>query len=367
MKGITVSNSLRNRIRRAVLLGCVSGAALLALAVGQATAAITYPGGGSSFTGSTEGWTMTADCPNVPLVLICSASGSYDGTAGNPSGSLADKTEITLNVLGAFSAEAVETSPTFTAAESGAGTLALERQFEDAELISLGPVVEYSANLVDKTTGTKQKAFAETVEKEGATAFGPKQGPVALVAGHVYAIEIVATTKSTVGIGLLGSATFRLDNVSVTGPAAGGSGGGGTSGGANGGSGGNGGEGEDISIRKGGSGGVSSARLESLIRSSSLVGPAVLKGNKLSVKAACPKKVGTTCTMTLQGMLNRHKPATTARRARVKMGKTKMFALKVKPAAKAKVKAKKKVLFKETVRAGKARATVYKSLKLVRK
>jgi len=349
-----------------LLLGCVSGASLLVLAVAGASAA-TYPGGGSSFSGSTEGWNVTAECPNIPVVLLCSASGAYDGTTGNPSGSLADKTEITLNVLGTFSSKAVETSPTFTVGESGAGTLALERRFEDAELIALAPVVEYSANLIDKTNGTKQTAFSETVEKEGALTFGPKQGPVALVAGHSYAIEIAAVTKSTLGVGLLGSATFWIDNVSLTSTAPGGPGGGG-GGGNGGGGGGNGGEsGEDIPVAKGGSGGVSSSRLESLIRSSSLVGPAVLKGNRLTIKAACPKKVGTTCTLTLRGQLNKKKVATTSRRARVKQGKKKQFALKVKPAVLGKVKTKRKLLFKEMVRAGKARTTVWKSIKLVRK
>lgn len=135
-----------------------------------------------------------------------------------------------------------------------------------------------------------------------------------------------------------------------------------------GGNGGNGEEGgEGANGANGGAGGVSSARLESLIRSSSLIGPAVLKGHRLTVKAGCPKKVGVTCTMTLQGQLSRQKAATTARRARVKEGKRKQFALKVKPASLAKVKAKKKLLFKETVRAGKARATVWKSITLVRK
>jgi hypothetical protein len=354
-----VSISLRSRIRRACLLGCASGAALLALAVGQASAA-TYPGGGNTFSGSSEGWTVTAKCSNVPLTLLCAATGSYDGTAGNPSGSLSDKTEITLNAGGLFSSEAVETSPTFTAGESGEGLLALERQFEDAELVALTPVVEYTANLVDKTNGTKQKAFSETVE--GASAFVRKQGPVALVAGHGYAIEVDATTKSSVaGVGLLGSATFRLDNVSVTGPG----GGGGVGGNANlnGTKGGNGGQG-------GGGGangsGVSAAKLESLMQSS-LVGPATLHGNKLSVKAGCPKKVGATCTLSVQGMLNRHKAATAGRKAKVKKGKTKKFALTVKPAARKKVKAKKKLLFKETVKAGKTKVTVYKTLKLIRK
>jgi hypothetical protein len=346
--------SLRKRIRRATLLGCVSGAALLALAVGQASAA-TYPGGGSTFTGTAEGWTVAAKCPTIPAPL-CTASGSYDGTAGNPSGSLADKTEIAVGLLGLFTAEAVETSPTFTATESGAGSLSLERQLEDAELVSLTPTVEYTANLVDKSDGSKQKAIAETVG--GATGFAPKQGPVALVAGHSYAIEIDAITKSNVAnVGLMGSATFRLDNVAVTGP--GGSGGG--TGGGNGGSGGNGGEGAN------GAGGVSSAQLASLLQSSSLIGPAVLKGNKLTVKAKCPAKLKATCTLGITGMLSKKKPATAARRAKVKKGKTKSFALKVKPAALKKVKAKKKLLFKETARVGKTKATVYKTLKLVRK
>ncbi|MFT3863738.1 MAG: hypothetical protein QM729_05645 [Solirubrobacterales bacterium] len=345
-----VSISLRTRIRQALLLGCVSGAALLVPAVGQASAA-TYPSGGSTFSGSAEGWTSQAECPPIPLTLLCEANAGYDGNAGNPSGSLSDETKITLNLVGAFHSSVVETSPNFTATESGAGTLNVERQFENAELLALGPEVVYTANLVDRTTGAKQKAFSDTVE--GASGFTAKHGPVALVAGHQYAIEIEAETKSTVAsVGLMGSSTFHLDNVNVTGPGGGSGGGGG------------GGEGEGSA---GGAGGVSSARLESLIRSSSLIGPAVLKGSKLSVKAKCPAKVGATCTITLRGMLNKHKPATTSRRAKVKKGKTKKFTLTVKPAARSKVKAKKKLLFKETVKAGKAKATVWKALKLVRK
>jgi hypothetical protein len=347
-----VSIALRNRIRRAWLVGCVSGAALLVLAVGQATAA-TYPGGGSTFTGSAEGWTVTAKC-STPAPL-CTVSGSYDATAGNPSGSLADKTEIAVGLLGLFAAEAVLTSPTFTAGESGAASLSLERQFEDAELASLTPTVEYTAYLVDKTDGNKQTAIAETVA--GATGFAPKQGSVALVAGHSYAIEVDATTKSSVAsVGLLGSATFRLDNVAVTGPGAGGGGtGGGTGTGGNGGNGGN------------GAGGVSSAQLAGILQSSSLIGPAVLKGNKLTVKAKCPAKLKATCTLAITGMLSKKKPATTVRKAKVKKGKTKSFVLKVKPAALAKVKTKKKLLFKEQAKVGKSKATVYKTLKLVRK
>lgn len=361
-----MSTSLRKRIRRACLLGFVSGAALLVLAVGQASAA-SYPNGGSTFSGSSEGWSLESKCT---LGALCKASAEYDGNAGNPSGSLDDKSEILLGLLGVFGTHAVVTSPTFTATDSGAGTLALERQLVNSELLSLTPKVEYTATLVDKSTGSRQQAFAETIEGVTGT-FAPKQGPVALVAGHSYGIEIAATTTTSLAsIALLGgSIDFRLDNIAVVGPA-----GGETPpnnpnppNGKPGDNGDNGEGGEGANGANGGAGGVSSARLESLIRSSSLVGPAVLKGNRLTVKAGCPKKVGTTCTLTLQGQLTRQKAATTARRARVKEGKRKQFALKVKPASLTKVKAKKKLLFKETVRAGKARATVWKSITLVRK
>src|ERR1700755_117272 len=92
-----VSISLRSRIKQGMLLGCVSGVALLALAVGQASAA-TYPGGGSTFTGGAEGWALTAKC-SAPAPL-CTATGAYDNTAGTPSGSLADKTEMLVGLLG---------------------------------------------------------------------------------------------------------------------------------------------------------------------------------------------------------------------------------------------------------------------------
>jgi hypothetical protein len=369
-----VSITLRKRIRRACRLGCVSGAALLVLAVGQASAAI-YPNGGSTFTGSAEGWTGKTECPgiyaalNIPL-LLCTSSAGYTGAAGNPAGSFNGTTEITLNLLQLFNSEEVATSPSFTATAGGSGTLKLDRQFAPEGLLQLAPHVDYTAYLVDKSAGgSKQKAIAETIE--AASPFTTKTGGVTLIAGHTYTIEVVASIGSSIagveGIGLLGSTSFRFDNVSVTGPEP-------PNGpnppncngcnGNNGGDGGNGGNGAEGGA--GGAGGVSSARLESLMQSS-LVGPAMLNGNRLSVKAKCPAKVGTTCTISLQGMLTKHKPATVGRKAKVKKGKTKSFVLSVKAPARAKVKTKQKLLFKETVKAGQAKATVWKTLKLVRK
>jgi hypothetical protein len=304
----------------------------------------------------------------LELPVVCTTTGTgYDGTAGAPAGSFADKAQIPISALSLFSASFVDESPAFTAIAGGTGSVSLSRQFLPGALITLSPTFTYSVYLVDKSTNTKQKAFTETLTAEAP--FATKVGGVSLTAGDTYAVQIEATTTASSLLGLLTETVSRFDNVVVTGPNATGGNpptetpsGSGTDGGngSNGEEGGNGGNGN------GGAGGVSAARVENLLRSS-LTGRAVLKGNRLTVKAKCPAKLRATCTLTIQGMLKKHKAATTNRRARVKKGKKKNFALKVKPAARKKLRSKKKLLFKETARVGKSRATVYKTLKLVHK
>ena len=170
--------------------------------------------------------------------------------------------------------------------------------------------------------------------------------------GHTYALSIKTETSSTVaGTALLGGTTsLRFDNVSLSVDTSGGGNGGGAGAGVGGGSGGS----------------LTNQQLGSLI-GSSLIGPAILKGNKITVKAKCPVKVGATCRITLRGMLSRKKPATSSRKAKVAKGKTRKFVLRVKPKGLKKVSQSKRLLFKETVRAGKAKATVYKRLKLIKR
>lgn len=356
--------SLRTRIRRTLLLGCVSGAALLVIALGQASAA-SYPNGGSSFSGSAEGWKATpTECKLLGLVeLLCTTNGTgYDATAGAPAGSLADDVQIPVSLLSLFKAAFVNESPAFTAAASGPGQLSLSRQFVPGSLLSLTPTATYTAFLVDKTTNTKQKAITESMTAEAP--FATKSGAVTLTAGDTYAVQIEASTTASNVVGLLTETATRFDNVVVTAP----------NGpetpneppNNNGNNGTNGDNGEGGGGGNGGAGSVSAARLESLLQSS-LVGPAVLKGNKLTVKAKCPPKLKATCTLAITGMLSKKKPATTQRKAKVKKGKRKSFVLKVKPAALKKVKTKKKLLFKEQAKVGRSKATVYKTLKLVRK
>jgi hypothetical protein len=291
------------------------------------------------------------------LEILCGTTGTgYDATTGAPAGSFADKAQIPVSALGLFKASFLDESPAFTAGASGAGSLSLSRQFLPGGLVSLTPTFTYSAYLLDKTTNTKQKAITETFSAEAP--FATKTGPISLAAGDSYVIQIEASTTTSSLLGLLTETSSYFDNVVVTGPnSTGGNPGEEVPPGKNGNNGENGNE---------GAGGVSAARLESIFQSS-LIGPAVLKGNKLTVKAKCPAKLKATCTLGITGMLSKKKPATAARKAKVKQGKTKSFALKVKPAALKKVKTKSKLLFKEQAKVGKSKTTVYKTLKLVRK
>ncbi len=406
-----MSNSLRSRIRQALLLGCVSGAALLTPMVGQASAA-TYPGGGSTFTGSAEGWKATSTCKllsALELPLLCTATGAYDGTAGAPPGSFATATSIPLNLIGLFKSEVVAESPAFTAVSGGAGSLGFSRAFTPGGLIGINPQFTYTVNLVDKTANAVEKVTSETLE--GESPFANKVAVLSLTAGHEYQVKIEATTSSSIAsIGLLGGeAIGRFDNVVVTGPdapekgekgeagekgekgaagekgATGGNGATGESGksgtngtagtnGTNGASGSNGTDGSNGSNGANGANGgegsgtgstsITSSELRS-IAGSALTGSATMSGTRLSVKAGCPTKAGTACTISLQGMLNRHQAATAGRKAKVKAGKSKNFALSVKPASRAAMKTKSKLLFKVTIKAGTATATAYKTLTLI--
>jgi hypothetical protein len=316
-----------------------------ALVAGPAQAATTvYPAGGSTFTGGAQGWEVTEASCNVSA--LCTASGGYDGSAGNPPGSLAANTTIALNLVTVFKSTVVLRSPDFTVASAGDGTLHLERQFSSGALVDLTPTLEYSVALLDRTAGTKSEPLTETVSNN--PEFIGKDHAVTLKQGHRYAIEITAnTTSSVAGTGLLGGTTSaRFDNVSVAVDSSTGGGGGG---------GGN------------GAGSLTNSQLASLIQGGGLVGPAILRGNRIIVKAKCPARIGVACKVTLQGMLSKKKAATTKRSGKIAKGKTRRFVLKVKPKARKKVQKAKKLLFKERVKAGKAKATVYKRLKLVKK
>jgi len=316
--------------------------AFLVMAIaGQARAAV-YPGGGSAFSGGAEGW-KTAQPPacNIDFAGLCSTSAGYDGANGNPAGSLAATTTVTVNLGGLFKSTAVFESPNFTATEGGPATLSLDRQLASGSLLDLTPKLDYAVTLVDRTGGSSTDVITESVSGAAET-FANKEEATKLVAGHTYAILIDSEMSSSVAnVGLLGSASARFDNVSLT---VGSSGGGG-----------------------GGGGSLTDTQLAGLIQNS-LVGPAVLKrGKRIFVKARCPARVGRACRVTVQGLLKKGRPVTTRRTARIAKGKTRQLVLRVKPKLKGRVAKKSRLLFKQTVKAGPAKATVYKRLKLIRR
>lgn len=322
--------------RKLIVAAGVLAAFLLTLGTSQAQGA-SYPAGGSTFSGSAEGWKVNSATCNVPA--LCTAGGGYDGTAGKPAGSLAASSSILLNLGGAFKSIVVEESPAFKATDGGAGSLRLDRQFAPGGLLPLTPKVKYTVSLLDKTAGTEAQPITETITAE--SAFTGKEGAVTLVEGHTYAIRIESEIDSTVaGVGVLGTTTARFDNVVLT-PT------------------------PSTSGKPGGGGGSSSGvPLASLMRAS-LIGPVVMKGKRLIVRAKCPAAVGTSCRLALRGLLSRKKAATANRSGKVAQGKTRRFVLRVKPKAKSKVGSRKRLLFKQRVRAGNAQATLFKSLKLV--
>jgi hypothetical protein len=325
--------------------------------VGPASAvAAAYPAGGSTFTGGPEGWTAVEKKCEVlgtsEVGALCEGKGGYDAAHGNPAGSLAAETTATINAASLFKSKVTLESPQFTAGESGSATLRLDRQFEAAQLISVAPKATVVATLVDQTSGTTASVLSEELTNE--TMFGTASATATLTQGHVYVLRLASEITSTTKAALVGaSGAVRFDNVSIGVGAAGGNGNGGGNG-----SGGAGGA--------NGAGTLTNSSLASLMQNS-LVGSATLKGNRIFVKAKCPKKVGRACRITVQGLIKKGKPATSTRTAKVGKGKTKRFVLQVKPKMRVKVAKQKKLLFKETVKAGKAKATVFKRLKLIRR
>ncbi len=315
---------------------------MLLVAAGPARAAV-YPAGGSSFSGGAQGWQVTdASCNAGPL---CTASGGYDGDNGNPPGSIAANTTVALNLATVFKSNVTLQSPDFTVAGDRLGTLHLDRQFAPGSLVDLAAETSYEVTLIDRTADRRSRPLEETISS--ASGFVGKDAAVTVVPGRTYAISIaVETTSSVAGSGLLGGASStRFDNVELAVPSSGDANGGGDG--------------------KGGAGGALTDQRLLQAAQGSLVAPAMLKGKRLIVKARCPAQIGRSCRVTLQGLLKKRKAATTKRVVKIAKGKSKRIVLKVKPKAKGKVAPRTRLLFKQTIKAGPAKATVYKRLKLI--
>ncbi|MFL5834688.1 MAG: hypothetical protein ACJ76B_12025 [Solirubrobacterales bacterium] len=314
----------------------------------NASAADTYPAGGGQFSGGAEGWQVAEASCNVPV--LCSAAGGYEGGDGQPAGSLEAETNIGLNLVSLFHSTVVLQSPDFEVGTGGAATLSLERRFDPGSLVDLAPRLDYTAQLIDRTSGKSSTSISGSID--GASGWSGDDGAATVQAGHAYAIRLSARTSSTVvGTGLLSGATAaRFDNVVLT-VGAGGAGG----------------AGGGMGAGSGAAGGSISAERLAALAPATLAGAAQLKGNRLFVKTRCPAKVGRACRISVRGLLKKRSAATATRSVKVAKGKTRRLVLKVKPRAKRKVASRKRLLFKVRVRAGGSQATAFKRLRLLRR
>jgi hypothetical protein len=327
--------------------------ACLVMALGWAAPAgagtVVYPNGGSGFTGGPEGWTVAEASCSVPL--SCTASGGYSEAQGNPAGSLSADADVLLNLLSVFEATVVLQSPDFTVSRAGATTLHLDRAFQPGGLLNLGPEVAYSVRLIDRTAGTESTPLTETIA--AATGWGGADGAASVKAGHTYALAITATTRSTlVNLTVSGSSSVRFDNVGLAVESADATGGGGGSTGGG--------------VGPGSLAGLSAPHLRQLIKRNSLSNRVLVRGSRLFVRAKCPKRIGRACRISVQGMFGKRKAVTTRRNVRVGKGARKRILLRIKPKFRAKVAKRGHLMFKQTVRVGTRKVTVYKRLRLIR-
>ncbi len=402
-----MSTALRSRIRRACLLGCVSGAALLVLAVGGASAATTVSVAmDSAFDGGAEGWTTAANEQSSPLCiegLTCpKVTDEYQAAGGVGGSGYIETKEAGLLALGAV-VESTGTweSPAFTylgvaGQRPTKVELSLARRAQLTDLLGLaGAGATYTVELVDQTTPsapvvvTNRAPLAAVEEwKRTSTAISP----TLLTKGDSYKVRIrtsfvaPATAVPAGGVGYddvkLTASREEGDEASKGPGGSEGSGSGGNTDGPKGAGGGGatsaggGAEGSSGSAgpnggAKGGSGapgarGLSTAQLRTAIASQGLAATASLRHGRLIITGRCPKGVRGACTVRVRGMLSRRQAATSSRRAKIGAGGRHSFVVAVRPQARARVRQQRRVLVEERVRVGKERVTVYKRVRVVR-
>ena len=230
------------RARLSSLVAVVAATACFAVLAAPAGAATTtYPAGGSAFNTDAEGWTPgPSSC--TPATVLCTPEAAYSPTVGNPPGSIAEQTTVTLNAVSLFKGTETWTSPQFAVPVgtiTGA-SLQLQRAFDPGGLVEVAPTATYTVVLSDLTTGTTATLLSEGLTGADTT-FATRSAPAAVIGGHSYRLTLEGVTaQSTLSLSVLsGTTAIRFDNVGLQVQSTdGGSGGGGGNGGGPGNSGG---------------------------------------------------------------------------------------------------------------------------------
>jgi hypothetical protein len=342
--------------------------ASLALALPTAASAATskYPPDAAArgFNGGLGGWTSSASFDgSCAAPLLCpSATNSFQPSGGADGGGhirSAYQGVAGVTAVGGTTT-AVFASPVFTyrgadGEQPTAVSLTMDRRASVDQLLAVeGNAATYSVRLVDLDTGGETVSLIEPTSLAGASSWRAVSPaavrPGDLRRGHRY--RLLVTSAYTTGTTVLVSGNADYDNV-VLEATRGGSGGKGAAG--------RGAEGGD---------GIGSDRLGDLVRAAA-PGTAILTGRgadkRLLVRVKCPRKAGRSCRIATQGLLRKRKPATGRRTVKVRRGKVKLVALKVKPKARRQLAKRKRLLVRHKVRAGKASAVVYKKRKLIRR
>jgi hypothetical protein len=385
----------------------VSGAALFAIAVGQASAATTTSVAvASTFDGGLEGWTKPANeqssllgiLPCVEGVTCPSVTDEFHATGGVGNSGYIETNEGGLLSVGLL-AESTGTweSPEFTyigvagQRPTKVGlTLARRAQLSNLLILS-GAQATYTVELVDKTAPSGTVVVVSGAPFPGAEEWKSTSmaiSPDLLTKGDNYKVGIRTTFVTPAAVVPKGGVGY--DNVELTasrdeveegpkgsegreGPAgAGGSkGSDGSSGSGANGKTGKTGAGDQTGSRgtKGdeGSGTLSATRLREVIGAQGLAATAILRHGRVTVTGMCPKSIKRACTVRVRGMLTGKKVATSSGRARIAGGGRHRFSVALTPKARGPVRKSGRLLVKEWVRAGDARATLYKRVRLVQK
>jgi hypothetical protein len=348
-----------------VALACLTSL-LLALPAGAGAASTKYPPTAArGFDGSLAGWNSSTSSEGIclPPLLCASVENSFQGSGGaDGAGFIRSAYTGVVGVMAvAGTTTAVWQSPHFAysgaeGAPPAAVSFAMDRRASVDQLLAVaGNSAQYSAQLVDLSAAGEAVPLIGPTTLAGARSWTNVRSsidPESLTVGDEYLIQI--TTRYTSGTSVLVSGSADYDNVVLSAS----QGGGGSGGHGNGGKGSHGGG--------AGSGAFDSQRLEELLRSAT-TGTATLHGKRLLVRVSCPRKVGRTCRTTAQGLLRKGRPATTKRTVRLRSGKSRLIVLRVKPKARQLVAARKRLLVRQKVRAGKVTATVFKSRLLIRR
>lgn len=345
------------------IAACLTGIVLM-LSPGAAAATNKYPPDAAArgFDGGLAGWSGSSSFDgSCAAPLLCpSVTNSFEASGGADDGGFIRSAYS--GVAGAMAVAGTTTavwqSPIFTyAGVNGKRPTTVDFEFDrrasvDQLLAVAGNSADYTIRLVDVGEGGESLMLIGPATLAGAptwTKFVRRTplDPTLLTIGHEYRVQI--TTRYTTGTSVAVSGSADYDNIV-------------------------------LSAGSAESGGLSATQLRDLIQATSPdtailadtgragahSGPAKSR-QRLLVRVRCPSRAGRACRMKVQGLLRKRVPATARRTVRVRSGRAKLVALRVKPRARLKVVKRSRLLVRQRVRVGGVAATVVKSRRLVRR